>query len=61
VIPDWAVGVVVVAACVVWVGNLVATILNADYHANEAINATMLAVIGGIFAMRRKGGSDDDG
>jgi hypothetical protein len=53
-VPKWAVGTVVVAACVVWVGNLVATILNADYRANEAVNVTMLAILGGIFAVSRR-------
>lgn len=61
-VPRWAVGAVVVAACVIWVGNLVATILDADYRANEAINVTMLAILGALFAAtRRKGGDDESG
>lgn len=53
-VSPWVVNALLILAGIVWLGNFAAAVLVRDYRINEAINAIMLAVIGGIFSVRNK-------
>ncbi len=59
-IPDWVMTSVILIATLVWLGNFLAAVFQKDYEASEAINAIMLALIGGLFALRKGKGKEDD-
>lgn len=57
---DWPTTVLVAVATLVWIGNFVVAVLDRDYQASEAINGIMLAIIGGVFASRRRKDGRDE-
>lgn len=60
-LEPWVVNVILVLATLVWVGNFLAAVFRKDYQMSETINAVMLALIGGLFAMRKTKHDKDKG
>lgn len=59
-VPGWVTTLVVLVATLAWLGNLLAAMLDKGYEASEAVNAVMLAIVGGIFAVARGRRDKDD-
>lgn len=56
-IRPWVANAVILIASTVWVCNFIADIVVKDYVANEAINGMFALLIGGVIALRSKGGN----
>jgi hypothetical protein len=61
VIHRWAADVVLVIAAVGWLANIVLSVMVEAYDQSEAVNAVVLAVMGGVFALKRANGNGSNG
>lgn len=59
-ISDRTANVLMGVVTVVWAGNIIAGMLQInDYEPSESINGIFMAIVGGAFALRARGGGGD--
>lgn len=60
-ISDRTATIVIAVITVVWAGNIVAGMLRVnDYQPSESVNGIFMAIVGGAFALRARGGGEND-
>lgn len=59
-LPRRLANAILVTVSIVWVINFGAQFVVPDYHSDVSINGIFIAVVGGAFALSRKGGDDDE-
>ena len=51
---------VIIVVTLVWATNFGARFFISDYQSSETINAIFMAIVGGVFALKAKGGNKED-
>ena len=51
---------VIIVVTLVWATNFAARFFVHDYQSSETINAIFMAIVGGVFALKAKGGDKGD-
>lgn len=51
---------IIILVSAVWAANFAAGFLVEGYEPDQAINAVFMAIVGGLFALDKRGSKDDD-